>query len=106
MAQIAAAQLGVSVDKVKVVAGDTSTVSLGLGGFASRQTVTAGSSVHLAAKQVAEKAKSSGRIDGMVALAMAAKGATATTAHRRPSQRGVFALCEFGDHVQPPQRFA
>jgi len=27
-----------------------------------------------------EKAKSSGRIDGMVALAMAAKGATATTA--------------------------
>jgi carbon-monoxide dehydrogenase large subunit len=57
MAQIAAAQLGVSVDKVKVVAGDTSTVSLGLGGFASRQTVTAGSSVHLAAKQVAEKAK-------------------------------------------------
>jgi len=26
-----------------------------------------------------EKAKSSGRIDGMVALAMAAKGATATT---------------------------
>jgi carbon-monoxide dehydrogenase large subunit len=57
MAQIAAAQLGVSVDKVTVIAGDTSGVSLGLGGFASRQTVTAGSSVHLAAKQVAEKAK-------------------------------------------------
>jgi carbon-monoxide dehydrogenase large subunit len=57
MAQIAAAQLGVCVDKVTVIAGDTSGVSLGLGGFASRQTVTAGSSVHLAAKQVAEKAK-------------------------------------------------
>ena len=57
MAQIAAAQLGVGVDKVKVVAGDTSGVSLGLGGFASRQTVTAGSSVHLAAKAVADKAK-------------------------------------------------
>jgi aerobic carbon-monoxide dehydrogenase large subunit len=57
MAQIAAAQLGVSVDKVKVVAGDTSGVSLGLGGFASRQTVTAGSSVHLAAMAVADKAK-------------------------------------------------
>ena len=57
MAQIAAAQLGVGVDKVTVVAGDTSGVSLGLGGFASRQTVTAGSSVHLAAKAVAEKAK-------------------------------------------------
>jgi carbon-monoxide dehydrogenase large subunit len=57
MAQIAAAQLGVGVDKVKVVAGDTAGVSLGLGGFASRQTVTAGSSVHLAAKAVADKAK-------------------------------------------------
>ena len=57
MAQIAASQLGVAVDRVQVVAGDTATVSLGLGGFASRQTVTAGSSVMLAAKQVAEKAK-------------------------------------------------
>jgi len=57
MAQIAASQLGVAVEQIKVVAGDTSGVSLGLGGFASRQTVTAGSSVHLAAKEVADKAK-------------------------------------------------
>ena len=57
MAQIAAAQLGVDVGKVKVIAGDTDGVSLGLGGFASRQTVTAGSSVHLAATAVADKAK-------------------------------------------------
>src|SRR4029079_10496785 len=57
MAQIAAAQLGVPVGNVTVIAGDTSGVSLGLGGFASRQTVTAGSSVHLAAVAVADKAK-------------------------------------------------
>lgn len=57
LAQVAASQLGVDVSLVKVVAGDTAGVSLGLGGFASRQTVTAGSSVHLAAKAVAEKAK-------------------------------------------------
>jgi carbon-monoxide dehydrogenase large subunit len=57
MAQIAASQLGVDVSRVKVVAGDTAGVSLGLGGFASRQTVTAGSSVMLAAQKVAEKAK-------------------------------------------------
>ncbi len=57
LAQITADQLGVDVSMVTVVAGDTSGVSLGLGGFASRQTVTAGSSVHLAAKAVAEKAK-------------------------------------------------
>ena len=57
MAQIAASQLGVSVEQINVVAGDTAGVSLGLGGFASRQTVTAGSSVHLAAKAVADKAK-------------------------------------------------
>jgi carbon-monoxide dehydrogenase large subunit len=57
MAQIAASQLGVPVDRVQVVAGDTGTVALGLGGFASRQTVTAGSSVLLAAKAVADKAR-------------------------------------------------
>jgi carbon-monoxide dehydrogenase large subunit len=57
LAQVTADQLGVDVSMVKVVAGDTGGVSLGLGGFASRQTVTAGSSVHLAAKAVAEKAK-------------------------------------------------
>ncbi len=37
--------------------GDTAGVSLGLGAFASRQTVTAGSSVLLAARAVADKAK-------------------------------------------------
>jgi aerobic carbon-monoxide dehydrogenase large subunit len=57
LAQIAASQLGVAPEKIQVVAGDTSGVSLGFGGFASRQTVTAGTSVLLAAKSVAEKAK-------------------------------------------------
>jgi aerobic carbon-monoxide dehydrogenase large subunit len=57
LAQIAASQLGTAADKIEVVAGDTAGVSLGLGGFASRQTVTAGSSVMLAAQAVAEKAK-------------------------------------------------
>ena len=46
MAQIARGELGVRAEDIKVVAGDTGGVSLGLGGFASRQTVTAGSSVH------------------------------------------------------------
>ncbi|HTV36143.1 MAG TPA: molybdopterin cofactor-binding domain-containing protein, partial [Xanthobacteraceae bacterium] len=40
-----------------VIAGDTSAAALGLGGFASRQTVTAGSSVHIAAQSVAAKAR-------------------------------------------------
>jgi len=57
LAQIAASELGVDVSRINVVAGDTAGVSLGLGGFASRQTVTAGSSVKLAARAVAEKAK-------------------------------------------------
>jgi carbon-monoxide dehydrogenase large subunit len=57
LAQVAASQLGVDAGKVTVVAGDTATVSLGLGGFASRQTVTAGSSVMLAARAIAAKAK-------------------------------------------------
>jgi carbon-monoxide dehydrogenase large subunit len=57
LAQICAAELGVAPDQIEVVAGDTATSPLGLGGFASRQLVTAGSSVHLAARAVAAKAK-------------------------------------------------
>ena len=57
MAQICANELGLAASDVQVVAGDTAGVSLGLGAFASRQTVTAGSSVHLATKAVASKAR-------------------------------------------------
>jgi carbon-monoxide dehydrogenase large subunit len=56
LAQVCADQLGVSMGDIDVVPGDTGYVSLGLGGFASRQAVTAGSSVHLAAKAVRQKA--------------------------------------------------
>jgi carbon-monoxide dehydrogenase large subunit len=56
LAQIAADQVGVRPEDIAVVSGDTATIQLGLGGFASRQTVTAGNSVHLAARAVREKA--------------------------------------------------
>jgi aerobic carbon-monoxide dehydrogenase large subunit len=57
MAQICAQELGLKAADIRVVAGDTATVAVGLGGFASRQTVTAGSSVMLAARAVRDKAK-------------------------------------------------
>ena len=55
LAQICAAELGLEATDVEVVAGDTAAIPMGLGGFASRQTVTAGSSVHLAAGEVRAK---------------------------------------------------
>ena len=55
LAQICAEQFGVAAESVTVVAGDTAVIPYGQGGFASRQTVTAGSSVHLAALAVREK---------------------------------------------------
>lgn len=55
LAQITADQLGVAPNRITVVCGDTGTIPLGLGGFASRQTVTAGSSVHQAAAVVRRK---------------------------------------------------
>ncbi len=55
LAQICAEQFAVAVDSVTVVAADTAVIPYGQGGFASRQTVTAGSSVHLAALAVREK---------------------------------------------------
>ena len=57
LAQICAGELGMRAQDITVVPGDTGGVSLGLGAFASRQTVTAGSSVLLAARAVAGKAK-------------------------------------------------
>ena len=55
LAQICAAQLGLEATDIEVIAGDTNAIPMGLGGFASRQTVTAGSSVHLAAGEVRAK---------------------------------------------------
>jgi carbon-monoxide dehydrogenase large subunit len=55
-AQICADQFGVDPKNVKVIAGDTRTVPMGIGGFGSRQTVTAGSSIHLASIEVRGKA--------------------------------------------------
>jgi carbon-monoxide dehydrogenase large subunit len=57
LAQIVADQLGVNPNDIDVVTGDTSTVSLGIGTFAARTAVNAGSSVHVAAGEVAAKAK-------------------------------------------------
>jgi carbon-monoxide dehydrogenase large subunit len=56
LAQICAEQFGVAPAEVAVAAGDTAVIPYGQGGFASRQTVTAGSAVHLAAAAVREKA--------------------------------------------------
>jgi carbon-monoxide dehydrogenase large subunit len=53
--QIVAEQFGGDVERVVVVAGDSGEVSMGFGGFNSRQTVMAGSSAHVAALKVREK---------------------------------------------------
>jgi carbon-monoxide dehydrogenase large subunit len=56
LAQVCAEQFGARLDDVVVSAGDTATIPLGLGAHASRQAVTAGSSVHMAALAVRDKA--------------------------------------------------
>jgi carbon-monoxide dehydrogenase large subunit len=56
LAQIAAADLGVSFASVSVVLGDTDATPFGLGAFASRQAVIGGGAVALAARAVREKA--------------------------------------------------
>ena len=55
LAQLCGAALGIAPGTIKVIAGDTDAAPLGLGAFASRQAVTAGSAVHLAAVKVREK---------------------------------------------------
>lgn len=54
-AQIAADVLGVPIESIDVIGGDTSTVPFGIGTIASRSTVTAGNAIHQAAIQVKER---------------------------------------------------
>ena len=53
LAQIAADQLGADYEDITVVTGDTSTIAFGMGTFAARTAVNAGSSAHIAAIEVA-----------------------------------------------------
>jgi aerobic carbon-monoxide dehydrogenase large subunit len=57
LAQVAADALGVSPDVVSVVAGDTRLQPSGLGSWASRTTVVAGSAVHAAAAGLLQRAR-------------------------------------------------
>ncbi|HEY7067691.1 MAG TPA: xanthine dehydrogenase family protein molybdopterin-binding subunit [Chloroflexota bacterium] len=56
-AQVAAEQLGVSVDQVTVVPGDTAGIARGQGTRASRSTVTAGAAIGHAARTVGERVR-------------------------------------------------
>ncbi|TFH50952.1 MAG: xanthine dehydrogenase family protein molybdopterin-binding subunit, partial [Lysobacterales bacterium] len=55
LAQICSDQLGVDPGDIMVVTADTAGVPHGIGGYGSRQTVTAGNAVHLAAIEVRER---------------------------------------------------
>lgn len=57
LAQIAAGVLGLDPKDIHVVDGDTNASPLGLGAYASRQAVTAGNSMYVAATRVADKAR-------------------------------------------------
>jgi len=57
LAQIAADQLNANPSDITVVTGDTANLGLGVGTFAARTAVNAGSSVHMAAIEVAQKIK-------------------------------------------------
>ena len=57
LAQIAADHLGSTPDDVAIVTGDTAATGLGVGSFAARTAVNAGSSVHLASAELAQKIK-------------------------------------------------
>jgi carbon-monoxide dehydrogenase large subunit len=54
-AQIAADALGVPLERVTVVGGDTAAIPFGIGTFASRSAVNAGTSIHEAAGKVRDK---------------------------------------------------
>ena len=54
-AQVAADVLGIPIDWVTVIGGDTAAIPFGIGTFASRSAVNAGSSIHVASGRVRDK---------------------------------------------------
>ena len=56
LAQVCADKFGVGIENIDVQKGDTGKIASGVGTFASRIAVNAGSSVHLASNEVREKA--------------------------------------------------
>jgi carbon-monoxide dehydrogenase large subunit len=54
-AQIAAARLGVPIERVRVVEGDTAAIDEGVGTFASRSTVAVGNAISGAARQLRQR---------------------------------------------------
>jgi carbon-monoxide dehydrogenase large subunit len=54
-AQITADALGVPLDMIDVIGGDTSAIAFGIGTIASRSTVTAGNAIHQAATKVRQR---------------------------------------------------
>ncbi|MGE3511290.1 MAG: molybdopterin cofactor-binding domain-containing protein, partial [Vicinamibacterales bacterium] len=56
-AQLVAAEIGVAVDDVKVVHGDTETTPMGWGTYGSRTTAVGGAALILATRKVKDKAK-------------------------------------------------
>ena len=56
-AQLAAAELGVEVDDVEVIHGDTDKVQMGTGTFGSRSAVCGGNAIHMSIEKIQDKAK-------------------------------------------------
>ena len=57
-AQIAASELGIPIEDVQVVHGDTSQMQFGVGTFGSRSAAVGGTAIHMAVEKVKDKAKS------------------------------------------------
>ena len=56
-AQLAAAELGVAVEDVEVIHGDTDKVQMGTGTFGSRSAVCGGNAIHMSVEKIQDKAK-------------------------------------------------
>ena len=56
-AQLAAAELGVAIEDVDVVHGDTDKVQMGTGTFGSRSAVCGGNAIHMSIEKIQDKAK-------------------------------------------------
>ena len=88
LAQVAAAELGVTPDDVTVIAGDTSGIAQGIGTFASRAAVVGGTAVALAARDLRIQAlRLAAFVLGIAEDDVEQVGTACSLSERRPEHR-------------------
>jgi aerobic carbon-monoxide dehydrogenase large subunit len=103
-AQLVSDQLGIDIDRIEVVHGDTDRSSFGMGTYGSRSLVVGGSAIYLAMEKVIDKGRkiAAHLLEAAVDDVEFEKGTFRVAGTDRTKSIGEVALAAYVPHVYPP----